>query len=188
MGLEAGARLASDLFSPLELLLCNNMRAGVRRAPLGGCALCMHYRSNFVDDCSSVRCLPETQALERLKQGAGVWLMHGQAGAGSPEVRVILRQALLVLENAALCRLTMAVANRLGGLAFGLLEAFFVKFYQHVVDPAPAGSWPFRFFEFLAKGPLKCARPLHPLCCGSPASQALTCRPRACPCALKCFL
>ena len=126
--------------------------------------------------------------LKGLKQGAGVWLMHGQAGAGSPEVRVILRQALLVLENAALCRLTMAVANRLGGLAFGLLEAFFVKFYQHVVDPAPAGSWPFRFFEFLAKGPLKCARPLHPLCCGSPASQALTCRPRACPCALKCFL
>lgn len=49
----------------------------------------------------------------------------------------------------------MAVANRVGGLAFGLLEAVFVKFYQYVVDPAPAGSWPFRLFAYLAKGPLK---------------------------------
>lgn len=53
------------------------------------------------------------------------------------------------------CRLAMAVANRLGGLAFGLLELLFVKFYQYIVDPAPAGSWPFRFFLYLAKGPFK---------------------------------
>jgi hypothetical protein len=51
----------------------------------------------------------------------------------------------------------MAVANRVGGLALGLLEAFFVKFYQYVVDPAPADSWPFRLFAYLAKGPFRCA-------------------------------
>ena len=50
----------------------------------------------------------------------------------------------------------MAVANRLGGLAFGALEAFFVKFYQYVVDPAPAGSWPHYVFQYLARGPFKC--------------------------------
>jgi hypothetical protein len=61
----------------------------------------------------------------------------------------------------------MAVANRLGGLAFGLLEAFFVKFYQYVVDPAPANSWPYHVFLYLAKGPFKCA--LWPVFCSSAA-------------------
>ena len=77
---------------------------------------------------------------------------------------------------AAVRRLTMAVANRLGGLAFGLLEAVFVKFYQYVVDPAPAGSWPFRFFEYLAKGPFKCAR-APPAPCLPPRQ---CCQARAC--------
>ena len=49
----------------------------------------------------------------------------------------------------------MAVVNRVGGLAFGLLELLFVKFYQYVVDPAPADSWPFRLFLWLATGPFK---------------------------------
>ncbi|CAL8470414.1 g9956 [Coccomyxa elongata] len=51
--------------------------------------------------------------------------------------------------------LAMAVVNRVGGLAFGLLELLFVKFYQYIVDPAPADSWPFRLFLWLATGPFK---------------------------------
>lgn len=61
----------------------------------------------------------------------------------------------------------MAVANRVGGLAFGLLEALFVRFYQYVVDPAPAGSWPFHVFQYLARGPFKCAC-LHTCLCKGP--------------------
>ena len=54
------------------------------------------------------------------------------------------------------CRLVSAVAQRFGGLLFGLLEMTLVKFYQYVVDPAPPGSWPVRLFARLAQGPLKC--------------------------------
>ena len=80
----------------------------------------------------------------------------------------------------------MAVANRLGGLAFGLLEAFFVKLYQYVVDPAPAGSWPFHVFLYLAKGPFKCGRCVlfwH-VCCGDLAA---THPPTPCSCTLLVF-
>lgn len=56
----------------------------------------------------------------------------------------------------SLCRLVSAVAQRFGGLLFGLLEMTLVKFYQYVVDPAPPGSWPVRLFARLAQGPLKC--------------------------------
>ena len=53
------------------------------------------------------------------------------------------------------CRLAMAAVNRVGGLAAGIVNAIFVKFYQYVVDPAEADTWPFRLFAFLAKGVLR---------------------------------
>ena len=55
----------------------------------------------------------------------------------------------------ALCRLAMAAVNRVGGLAAGIANAIFVKFYQYVVDPAEADTWPFRLFAYLAKGLLR---------------------------------
>jgi len=61
-------------------------------------------------------------------------------------------------------RLVSAVAQRFGGLLFGLLEMTLVKFYQYVVDPAPPGSWPVRLFARLARGPLKCAFRARFLC------------------------
>ncbi len=51
-----------------------------------------------------------------------------------------------------LCRLAMAAVNRVGGLAAGIVNAIFVRFYQYVVDPAEADTWPFRLFAYLAKG------------------------------------
>lgn len=63
-----------------------------------------------------------------------------------------------------------AVAQRFGGLLFGLLEMTLVKFYQYVVDPAPPGSWPVRLFARLAQGPLKCVPTL-----GLKVSGSLSC-------------
>lgn len=60
-----------------------------------------------------------------------------------------------VLRWRLLCRLAMAAVNRVGGLAAGIANAIFVKFYQYVVDPAEADTWPFRLFAFLAKGVLR---------------------------------
>lgn len=57
----------------------------------------------------------------------------------------------------ALRRLAMAAVNRVGGLAAGIANAIFVKFYQYVVDPAEAETWPFRLFAYLAKGILRSA-------------------------------
>ena len=57
----------------------------------------------------------------------------------------------------ALRRLAMAAVNRVGGLAAGIANAIFVKFYQYVVDPAEADTWPFRLFAYLAKGLLRSA-------------------------------
>ena len=54
----------------------------------------------------------------------------------------------------------MAAVNRVGGLAAGIANAIFVKFYQYVVDPAEADTWPFRLFAYLAKGLLRSAYPL----------------------------
>ena len=51
----------------------------------------------------------------------------------------------------------MAAVNRVGGLAAGIANAIFVKFYQYVVDPAEADTWPFRLFAYLAKGILRSA-------------------------------
>ena len=51
----------------------------------------------------------------------------------------------------------MAAVNRVGGLAAGIANAIFVKFYQYVVDPAEAETWPFRLFAYLAKGLLRCS-------------------------------
>lgn len=49
----------------------------------------------------------------------------------------------------------MAAVNRVGGLAAGIVNAIFVRFYQYVVDPAEAETWPFRLFSYLAKGVLR---------------------------------
>ena len=49
----------------------------------------------------------------------------------------------------------MAAVNRVGGLAAGIANAIFVRFYQYVVDPAEADTWPFRLFAYLAKGVLR---------------------------------
>ena len=57
----------------------------------------------------------------------------------------------------------MAAVNRVGGLAAGIVSAIFVRFYQYVVDPAEAETWPFRLFSYLAKGVLRCD--LMAACC-----------------------
>lgn len=49
----------------------------------------------------------------------------------------------------------MAAVNRVGGLAAGIVNAIFVRFYQYVVDPAEAETWPFRLFSYLAEGVLR---------------------------------
>ena len=51
----------------------------------------------------------------------------------------------------------MAVAQRAGGLVFGLLNFVVLKFYESVVDPAPYGSWPVQLFTYLSTGVFKCA-------------------------------
>ena len=63
---------------------------------------------------------------------------------------------LAVSGSLKLCRLAMAAVNRVGGLAAGIVSAIFVRFYQYVVDPAEAETWPFRLFSYLAKGVLRC--------------------------------
>lgn len=48
----------------------------------------------------------------------------------------------------------------------GALEVSLLKFYQWVVDTAPAESWPVRLFTYLATGPFRRAHlvvPTHPL-------------------------
>ncbi len=50
----------------------------------------------------------------------------------------------------------MAIIQRAAGLAMGFLEVFLLKFYQWIVDTAPAGSWPVRLFTYLATGPFRC--------------------------------
>lgn len=56
----------------------------------------------------------------------------------------------------------MAIIQRAAGLAMGFLEVFLLKFYQWIVDTAPAGSWPVRLFTYLATGPFRRARPRTP--------------------------
>jgi hypothetical protein len=41
------------------------------------------------------------------------------------------------------------------GLIVGAFQALVVLFYQWVVDPAEHGTWPVRFFTYMATGPLK---------------------------------
>ena len=72
------------------------------------------------------------------------------------------------------CRLVVAIFQRLAGLSMGALEVFLLKFYQWVVDTAPADSWAVRTFTYLATGPFRCFdippasfQPLH--------------KPRVCP-------
>ena len=49
----------------------------------------------------------------------------------------------------------MAIIQRAAGLAMGFLEVFLLKFYQWIVDTAPAESWPVRLFTYLATGPFR---------------------------------
>jgi hypothetical protein len=55
-----------------------------------------------------------------------------------------------------LCRLIVAIFQRLAGLSMGLLEVGLLKFYQWVVDTAPPESWSVRTFTYLATGPFRC--------------------------------
>jgi raffinose synthase len=41
------------------------------------------------------------------------------------------------------------------GLVAGTFQALVILFYQWVVDPAADGTWPVRFFTYLAEGPLR---------------------------------
>jgi len=51
--------------------------------------------------------------------------------------------------------LIVAIIQRAAGLAMGALEVSLLKFYQWVVDTAPAESWPVRLFTYLATGPFR---------------------------------
>lgn len=51
--------------------------------------------------------------------------------------------------------LAVAIFQRAAGLGMGFLEVFLLKFYQWIVDTAPAESWPVRLFTYLATGPFK---------------------------------
>lgn len=44
----------------------------------------------------------------------------------------------------------------------GALEVSLLKFYQWVVDTAPAESWPVRLFTYLATGPFRRAQLVVP--------------------------
>ena len=57
------------------------------------------------------------------------------------------------------CRLMQAATQRVVGLFAGLFKAVVLKFYQYVVDPAPADSWPALLFSRLATGPFRWAAP-----------------------------
>jgi hypothetical protein len=66
-----------------------------------------------------------------------------------------------------LCRLIVAIFQRLAGLSMGLLEVGLLKFYQWVVDTAPPESWSVRTFTYLATGPFRCVLTRRPLWCPS---------------------
>src|SRR5690348_2203096 len=52
-------------------------------------------------------------------------------------------------------RIFTAAAQRTMGFVVAIGQVILLKFYQYVVDPATPGSWPIRFWTWLANGPLK---------------------------------
>lgn len=69
--------------------------------------------------------------------------------AGSPPTSHRRHRRHFVVE------ITWALLQYVSGLVVGAFQAIIIVFYQWVVDPAPDGTWPVKFFAYMAQGPLR---------------------------------